>query len=318
MACQLSTSQPTRMGYLGPIADSDIIDGLSVKYLKFFGLWKVINDYRIAGKRNAIIKFTVLISFVLAVPYVLFQYLSYSYIKVDLQKATFLNLYPLPALQMCCRILVFWFRMDRQCRLYNLLKKDFLYIPKDKREVIGAVYRKISKTSNICCTASMIVNFSIIGLYILNPGISVDYILYHTGQMDAVTTGRKKILGGWYPLPMAETPYYEIIFAYEATCVTWAGILLAVYFCLFFQVLICLYAQFTALGVHVSTLEANCNQRRYDPEHDSRMFKELNQILRDHQKLLSLSVPGSNSEESAVFVLSHKIVQHGTVINESV
>ncbi|KAE8573618.1 odorant receptor 82a-like [Halyomorpha halys] len=272
------------MGCLGPIADSDIIDGLSIRFLKFFGLWKVINDYRTTGKKNSIIRFTVIISFILAVPYVLFQYLSYSSIKVDLQKATFLNLYPLPALQMICRILVFWFRMDRQCRLYNLLKKDFLHIPENKRVLVDKVYQKICKTSNICCTASMIVNFSIIGLYIFNPGISVDYILYHTGNMDAVTTGRKKILGGWYPLPMAQTPYYEIIFVYEATCVSWAGILLAVYFCLFFQVLISLYAQFTVLGVHISTLKFQSNKK--DRKCDTKMFKELSQILRDHQKLL--------------------------------
>ncbi|CAH1406947.1 unnamed protein product [Nezara viridula] len=45
------------MNHQPSISDSDVIDGLYMKYLKFFGLWKVINDYRTTGKRNAIIKF---------------------------------------------------------------------------------------------------------------------------------------------------------------------------------------------------------------------------------------------------------------------
>ncbi|CAH1406935.1 unnamed protein product [Nezara viridula] len=51
-------SQPD-MSYQSVIRDSDIIDGLSVRYIKLYGLWKVINDYRATGKMNRIIKFQV-------------------------------------------------------------------------------------------------------------------------------------------------------------------------------------------------------------------------------------------------------------------
>ncbi|KAE8573621.1 Odorant receptor 44 [Halyomorpha halys] len=275
------------------IEDSDILEGLNVRYLKIFGLWKVINDYRKTGNRNGIIKFEVFCTFILTLPYVICQYMSYFNIEVDIQKATFLNLYPLPALQMCCRIAVFWFRIDIQCRLYDLIKKNFLNIPEGSRAQIEEIYKRISKVSNMCCMATLIVNATIVSLYVVNPGISVDYILYHTGSMTEVTTGRKKILGGWYPVPMAESPYYEIIFVYEAICILWGGLFLAVYFSLYYHVLVCLYAHFTVLGFQIENLKMksvknggskSCIKR--DQNNNSIVYENLIDIIRDHQKLL--------------------------------
>lgn len=276
------------------IKESDIFKGLNVRYLKIFGLWRVINDYRKTGKRNFIIKFEVFCTFILTLPYVVCQYMSYFNIKVDIQKATFLNLYPLPALQMCCRIAVFWFRIDTQCRLYDLIKKNFLNIPEEDRVEVEEIYKKFSKVSNMCCMATLIVNATIVSLYVVNPGISVDYILYHTGSMTEVTTGRKKILGGWYPVPMAESPYYEVIFVYEAVCILWGGLFLAVYFSLYYHVLVCLYAHFTVLGFQISKLQlrrevkngesTSCINRNHN--NNSKVYENLIHIIRDHQKLL--------------------------------
>ncbi|CAH1406934.1 unnamed protein product [Nezara viridula] len=69
------------------IKDSDIIDGLSVRYLKLYGLWKVINDYRETGKKNVIIKFHLLATLVLALPSIISQMISYFVIDIDIQKA---------------------------------------------------------------------------------------------------------------------------------------------------------------------------------------------------------------------------------------
>ncbi|KAE8573620.1 Odorant receptor 43, partial [Halyomorpha halys] len=275
------------MTYQDVIEDSDIIDGLSVRYLKLFGLWKVINDYRTTGKRNKIIKITVLVSFILIVPYITFQCISYFKIKVDIQKATFLNLNSMFALQLCCRLLVFWYRMGSQCRLVNLLKKDFLNIPTQNRKAVDEMYKKISKTSNMCCTTYMISNIIIVVLLIAKPDTSVDYILYHTGNMDAITTGRKKILGGWYPFPMNESPYYELIFIYESICSIWTGLLLVVYFCLFFQVLFSLYAQFMVLGLHIGTLKIEDQDQVH--KNDIKMYETFQRVLKDHQNLLRYS-----------------------------
>lgn len=282
------------MSYQSPIYDSDVIDGLYLRYLKFFGLWRVINDYRTTGKKNAIIKFQLAITLMFAVPYIFTQYLSFFVIKVDIQKATFLNLHTLPAIQICCKILVIWFRLDSQCRLFNLVRKDFLYIPQCNKTSAEEIFKRISKKANVLCMAAFIVNTSVVISSIAVPGISVDYILYHTGNMDAVTTGKKKILGGWYPLQMDVTPYYEIVFVYETTFILWAGILLAVYISLFYQTLMCLYAQFSVLCVHASSLRVDSDAkkitmlRRYHRYQsvDSEMYKELYIIIQYHKKLL--------------------------------
>lgn len=269
------------------IRDSDVIDGLNVGYLKFFGIWSIINDYRASGKRNGIIKIKVFITFLLALPYIFCQYLSYFMIKVDIQKATFLNLHTLPALQMCCKILVFLFRLDSQSKLYDLIRKDFLSIPKSKRLVADEIYKSIAKKSNFLCKAAFLVNASIVILSVADPGISVDYILYHTGNMNAVTTGKKKIMGGWYPLPIDRYPFYEVIFAYEMVVMIWGGLFLAAYICLFYQVLMCLYAQFAILSYHLSTLklEADCKNSK-NHKKNSFLYKELRGIIKDHQRLL--------------------------------
>nr|WVD93686.1 odorant receptor 79 [Graphosoma rubrolineatum] len=274
------------------IADSDLVDGLSVRYLKIFGLWKVINDYRTSGKRNAIMKLELAITSLLVVPYICFQYLSYFHIDVDIQKATLLNLHSITGAQMFCKMFVLWFRIDSQCRLFNLVRNDFLDIPLDKKAHAKEIYKNITSKSNVLCNIAFFINASIVTLSILVPGLPVDYILYHTGSMDAVRTGRKKILGGWYPFPMSQSPYYEAIFVYEAVILFLGGIFLGSYLCLFFQVLMCLYAQFTVLGYHLSTLKIGSehgdikriikNKQTY-----SRMYKELYGILKEHQKLLS-------------------------------
>ncbi|CAH1406937.1 unnamed protein product, partial [Nezara viridula] len=107
--------------------------------------------------------------------------------------------------------------------------------------------------------------------------------------MYAVTTGRKKILGGWYPFPMAESPYFELIFLYEATCVTWAMVLLTVLFCLFFQVLVCLYAQFIVLGYHIETFDFHPKDNTAHTNEDEKIPDEFRRILQDHQNLLRYS-----------------------------
>lgn len=269
------------------ILDSDIIDGLSVRYLKFFGLWKIINDYRTTGKRNAILKFKVVVTLLLTIPYIFSQYLSYWTIEVDIQKATFLNLHSLPALQICCKVLVLWFRIGSQCRLFDLIKKDFLGIPKSKEDVAKKIFSKITSECNRLCSAAFLINTSVVILSIIDPGISVDYIMYHTGNMHTVTTGKKKILGGWYPLSIDKSPFYEAIFVYEILLIIWGGILLAVYVCLFYQVLMCLYAQFSVLALHVSTLKYSyVKDDKEMGSENSKLYKELYQVLQEHQKIL--------------------------------
>ncbi|CAH1389260.1 unnamed protein product [Nezara viridula] len=277
----------------GAIRDSDVVDGLSIGYLKIFGVWGIINDYRTTGKKNFIIKFKIFVTLLLAVPYIFCQNLSYFMIRVDIQKATFLNLHTLPALQMCCKILIFWFRLDSQSRLYSLAKKDFIHVAEDKREEAAKIFRKITTKANLLCYSAFLVDLSITAFSIADPGISVDYLLHGTGSMTAVVGGRQKIMGGWYPLPMASWPYYEAIFVYESLLMIWSGVLLALYVSLFYQVLICLHAQFTVLNLQVSAIKIfpsidGNRKNTYNRDIYSSLNKEqIYSFVRDHQRLLS-------------------------------
>ncbi|KAE8573093.1 Odorant receptor 54 [Halyomorpha halys] len=276
------------MNQQAPITDSEAIEGLNIKYLKFFGLWKIINDYRITGKRNIMLKVQLVVGLMFTVPYVVFQYISFFFIDVDVEKMAFLTLHTLPGTQMCCEILLIYFRIDSECRLFNLIKKDFIYIPENKRDLAGRILTKIGKNSNILCIGVFLVNLITLIFAVNFPVASVDYILYHTGNMDAVTTGRKKIFGGWYPLPMDKTPYYEIIYFFEAAFHLWAGMLLAAYISLFYQVLMCLYAQFSILSLRLSSLKVE-KENSQDINGDSKIYKELYMIIKEHKKLLSYS-----------------------------
>ncbi|KAE8574102.1 odorant receptor 10-like [Halyomorpha halys] len=311
------------MQYYPPLQDSNIIDGLRVGYLKFFGFWKIINDYRTTGKKNTFMIFKFYTTFIISTPYIVPQLFSYFAINMDIEKATIINLHCLPAIMMCGRILVFWVRMDSQCKLYNLIQKDFLHIPQYKMAKASIIYRKITKNANLLCILAFVMDFSVAFAIASIPGVPVDYILYHKGSMFDVKTGRKKILSGWYPLPMDQSPYYEIIFAYEMVCVLTGGLFQPIYICLFYQVLVALIAQFEVLGYHVSTFNISPNsdisQINYNPsaecsiidsdsynqnninsnsnishrkkitseKSDSDISEDLYRILQDHQTLLS-------------------------------
>ncbi|KAE8572936.1 odorant receptor 4 [Halyomorpha halys] len=281
------------MRHLAAITDSDVIDGLNIGFLKIFGVWGIINDYRTTGKKNFVSKFQVFITLLLAVPYIFCQNLSYFMIKVDIQKATFLNLHALPALQMCCKVMVFWFRLDSQSRLYSLVKKDFIHVPEEKKDEAAKIFKKITTKANLLCLAAFLVDLSITAFSIADPSISVDYLLHGTGSMTAVVGGKEKIMGGWYPLPMADWPYYEAIFIFETVLMIWSGVLLALYVSLFYQVLICLYAQFVVLNLHVSTLKnhfsIDCDRKNINNRevHSSLNKEEIYAVAKDHQRLLS-------------------------------
>ncbi|KAE8573624.1 odorant receptor 33a-like, partial [Halyomorpha halys] len=279
------------MGDKAAITDSDVIDGLSIKYLKFFGLWGVINDYRTTEKRNSVLKFQILITLLLMLPSIICQYVGFFVIEMDIQKATLLNFHSLPPLQLCCKHLLFCFRLESICRLNNLMMKDFLKesIPEYQREKVISIYRKISKQTNIFCLVAFVVITIGVSLICI-PEVPVDYILYHTGNMFAITTGRCKISTGWYPLPMDKSPWYEIVLVYECIVVLWASSFVTAFMFLYFQILMSLYAQFVVLGSHISDLNIDSDYQKNSIEYrilNLQNNRELHRILQDHQKLLS-------------------------------
>ncbi|KAE8573738.1 odorant receptor 10-like [Halyomorpha halys] len=268
-----------------PIKDSEIIDGLNIWYLKLFGLWKVINDYRTTGKKNSIINLQLTITLAYSIPYILCQLMSCYFIKMDLKKITFIFLLTLSKIQICIKVLVVWFFLRIQCRLSNLMKKDFIDLPEHKKSEAKQIFKKIAFQTNLLSVAAFIINTSYYIVSIGFPDTPVDYILHHTGNTFRATTGRMKIVGGWYPIPFDKTPYFEIIFFYEASMMMWVGTFLAVYVSLFYQTLMCLYAQFAVLGIKLTTLDSGDGKEKIWKS-DSERYNELLAIIKYHQKLL--------------------------------
>nr|WVD93642.1 odorant receptor 29 [Graphosoma rubrolineatum] len=274
------------MSYLPEIEESNVIEGLDIRFLIKSGMMRFINDNRTTGKRNYTIKIHLIGTIFITLPYIVCQALSLFEVQYDIKKGTFVILHPTAALQIYCRILVLWFRTESQSRLYNMIQKDFLNIPKELSAGISQLYRKENRTSNVCCMATFIWNASIELLYIFFPGVSVYYIQNRSKSKGAVATGRNKILSGWYPVPMSEYPYYEIIYLYETLGLLWSSTLLGLYFCMYFQLLMCLCTQYVALGYRISKLKIDLVKYKRDQKYKSSIYQELCQIVKDHQKLL--------------------------------
>ncbi|CAH1401778.1 unnamed protein product [Nezara viridula] len=274
------------MSYQAEIGDSDVIEGLDIRFLVKSGMLRLINDYRTTGKMNSTIKIHLIGTFIITLPYMVCQGLSLLKVQYDIKKGTFVILHPMAAFQIYCRILVLWFGMESQSRLYNMIRKDFLNIPKELSADVSELYQKKNRTSNLCCKATFIWNASIELLYIFFPGVSVDYIQNRTRGKPAVISGRNKILSGWYPVPMSEYPYYELIYLYETLCLLWSSTLLGLYFCMYFQLLMCLCTQYVTLGYRVTKLKVDPVKYKRDQKYKSNIYKELCEVLKDHQKLL--------------------------------
>ncbi|KAE8573609.1 odorant receptor 24a [Halyomorpha halys] len=275
------------MSYPAEIRVSDVIQGLDIRFLIRSGMMRFINDYRTTGKMNPMIKIHLIGTFIISLPYMVFQCLSLFKVQYDIKKGTFVILHPMAAFQIYCRILVLWFNIERQGKLYNIIRKDFLNIPKEMSHDASELYKKQNRTSNLCCNATFLWNASIELVYIFFPGVSVDYIENREINKKVVNTGKNKIFSGWYPVPMSEYPYYEIIYIYEAMCLLWASTLLGLYFCMYFQLLMCLCTQYVALGYRVANLKIDPVIYKLDKKYKSSIYQELCQIVKDHQKLLS-------------------------------
>nr|WVD93637.1 odorant receptor 24 [Graphosoma rubrolineatum] len=276
-----------------PIRDSDIFDGQTIFYMKFVGIWKIVNTYRTSGKMSLVFRLEWYLTLLLSVPFQVLQVISPYYIEVDLEKATILILNTVSFLHMVAKHGTFWWNIKGHAELFRLMTKDVLSsIPQYKRTEAKKIYKDATKRCNFYCKMIITVTYSVWSMWTFNPSVKSDYILFHTGNMKDVTTGPKKILGGWYPVPFSESPWTEIVYIYEAVLLLWCAVIVSIFDTVVTQEVIGLYAHMSVLNFHISTLTKeevifHSKKEIYsEQEAEDLMLKEFIAIIRDHQYLL--------------------------------
>ena len=263
------------------ITSSDILDGMSVLHLKIYGLWEGINTYRTTGKKSLLFIFIIWSAIITAAPYLIFQMSSLLFIKVNLQAAIFVYINGVPGFQIMTKIIVFWINFPEQCKLFDLIRVDFLTcIPRHKEIRAREIYRRISNKFNAYTVLAFSVHVTMLVSWTAFPGLDSG-------------SGRMKVMGGWYPFPYSESPWYEAVYVYESVLFGWHGIMIALYECIVVQLLMGLYAQFSVLGHHVATLKKEDvalkeggNALNHEGLRNEFLRKELEAVMRDYDKLL--------------------------------
>lgn len=264
-----------------PLVESELIDGLSIRYLRYYGQLRVINEYRTRGRIHSFLILQIILTAVIIVPFTLFQFICPLYIDIDIEKATILTLHTLSCIQSYAKPGVFLFYAKIQSGLFDVIRRDLLTcIPPEKQAEASRIYKKISSRSNLFCFLANFTNFLGTSAWCSSPGIRSEYIAFHVGNMNEVTTGPVKILGGWYPIPFTISPWAEMVYFYEILVLLWCCIIVSLYECMLLQLVMSLYAHFQVLGYHLSTLRVESSTDR------NFMYEQYLAIIQDHQKLL--------------------------------
>ncbi|XP_014261573.2 odorant receptor 22c-like [Cimex lectularius] len=240
-----------------PLEESDLVEGLSVNYMKYSGLWKIINDYRVTGKKNILLKIGLLISFLFPGHYVMFSLSSIFFSEVDFQAATMFVLNPCSGLQSVLKVLVFWFGLHSQCQILNMMKKDFLRcIPKDKAEEAKEIMKKIAIRSNYFCIAGISANAICVLVWNFIPILRSQYFREELNiKLDNMETNTpNKILGGGYPFNYTITPWSECVYVFEFIVCAWAGFVISLHECILIQLVMLLWGHIQVINFVLSNI----------------------------------------------------------------
>ncbi|KAE8573643.1 odorant receptor 43b isoform X1 [Halyomorpha halys] len=273
------------------VMEKDLMDGLSIFFVKYLGFWGTVNTYRTSGKANFFFKVQWFLTF-LCIPFPIFQFMSPAYIKFDLEKATIIMLNTLSFLQMTFKQVVYSMNLKEHAALLEVMTNDILRsLPEYKKPNAKRIFKRITKKCNFWCFIAVVIAFTAVSLWTMNPCISSEYIANHVGNMKDVTTGPKKILGGWYPIPFTRSPWEEIVYVYEFLLFFWVGYTVMIYELVITMEVMTLHAQVSVLNYHVSTLSKKEIVQYSDKkgltqgEVEDLFYKELLAIIRDQEML---------------------------------
>nr|AXX83020.1 odorant receptor [Yemma signatus] len=165
---------------------------------------------------------------------------------------------PLSTFQAFVKLAVCLICIDRQASFMNLYRKDFLKsLTPEKRERAGPIYRKYTRLSNFFCNLAVFVNYFCVTTWMLLPVIR-SKVVSENLHFELKVEGEKvnKILGGWYPFPFGESPWYEGVFVYEFAGAFWETIVITFFECMQISLAMMLGAHLSVLGFFISEVKA--------------------------------------------------------------
>ncbi|CAH1406915.1 unnamed protein product [Nezara viridula] len=274
------------------VKEEDLMDGLSIFFIKHLGIWNTVTTYRKSGKLNLVFKVQWFVT-ILCLSFPIFQIMCPAFIQIDLEKATIILLNTVSFLQMTFKQGVFLMNIKDHAILLEVMTKNIITsLPEYKKAHARKIYNKISRRCNIWCLSAVIITFIAVAFWNVNPRINSEYIANHVGNMKDVTTGPKKILGGWYPVPFTRSPWAEIVYVYEFCLFAWCGFTVALYEMVITMEVMTLHAQMSVLSYHIKTLnkkeivQYSGKKGLTQREVEDLFYKELLAIIRDHKTLL--------------------------------
>lgn len=280
------------MAFSEVVKEGDLMDGLSIFFIKYLGIWNIVNTYRTSGKLNLVFKLQWFVT-ILCLSFPIFQIMCPAFIQIDLEKATIIMLNTISFLQMMFKQGVFWMNLKDHAILLEVMTKNIITsIPEHKKAHAKRIYKKVSRKCNFWCLTAVVITFVAVSVWTMNPRIMSEYIANHVGNMKDVTTGPKKILGGWYPVPFTRSPWAQIVYVYEFLLFFWCGYIVAIYELMVTMEVMTLHAQMAVLSYHVSTLSKSEIVRQSGKkgltqrEVEDLFYEELLAIIRDHEMLL--------------------------------
>nr|AKS44362.1 olfactory receptor 28 [Apolygus lucorum] len=266
-------------GY-GRLEDGDIVDGLSIWYLKASGLWEMFNHHRETGGRSKVLKFWMAGMIIAYSPVFVVSVVGPFFAEKDLEGMSLVVLNPMSTVQMVVKFGILWFHMEKQSRLLDLMKKNFLAcVPPDKEAEVSRILGDAVKEANIYTFFGTRINIITVLLWSILPVLRSEYFRITLGITIFGTPLRhNKLLGFSYPFDYDASPGNEIVFVYEFLLVLSAGLIITVMECLVAQLVVLLTAYLKVFQYFMEELKST-----HDPKFDK---EQLLLYVKEHQKLM--------------------------------
>nr|APZ81500.1 olfactory receptor 78 [Adelphocoris lineolatus] len=267
------------MSRSGRLKEEDILDGLSLRYLKVSRLWGILNHHRETGGRSKVLKAWAIGMVIAFTPLLMVTVVGPIFTEKDLEGMTVIFLNPIATVQMIFKFGIFWFHMEQQTKLLDLMRKDYLScVPADQKAAVSEIMINAVKDANIYTFFGSRMNIITVSLWNILPVLRSEFFRLTLGiSIFGTPVDHNKILGFWYPFDFDGTPGNEIVYVYEFILCIWTGFIITLLECLIAQLVVLLTGHLKAFQYLMENFRSS-----HDPRMDHR---KLLSYVKEHQKL---------------------------------